>query len=115
MGAVDPRLIRAGRILLDMEQDEVAREAGFSVATLRRVEAGDAPEDTARRVVDALERAGVVFIEGGVRLRSAAEAADGGGDTSWMDEVLARADAIPDLDPSFTEASLYGDDGLPAA
>jgi transcriptional regulator with XRE-family HTH domain len=106
-----PDQLRAARALLGLEQRAVARDAGISVATLRRVEAGVAPDDTTRRVADALHRAGVRFISHGVQLRK--HAATAGDRAHRLDEILAQADAVPVIDPSVTEASLYGDDGLP--
>ena len=107
-----PEQLRAGRALLGLEQGLLAHNAGVSIATLRRVEAGTAPPATVRRVADALGRAGVRFIEHGVQLRdrSSALAKDR---QRRIDELLALADAIPDIDPNFNEDSLYGDDGLP--
>jgi predicted transcriptional regulator len=107
-----PGQLRAARALLGLEQGPVARDAGISVATLRRVEAGVAPDDTARRVAEALHRAGVRFIGHGVQLRKHGAVAPGDR-ARRLDEILAQADAIPIIDPSVTEGSLYGDDGLP--
>jgi predicted transcriptional regulator len=103
--------LRAGRALLGLDQAPVARDAGISIATLRRVEAGTAPPDTVQRVASVLSRAGIRFIDDGVQLACGKVAkADR---TRRIDEILSRADAIPVVDPSFTEDSLYGDDGLP--
>jgi len=107
-----PDQLRAARALLGLEQRAVARDAGISVATLRRVEAGVAPDDTARRVAEALHRAGVRFIAHGVQLRKHGAVAINER-SRRLDEILAQADSIPVIDPSVTEASLYGDDGLP--
>jgi transcriptional regulator with XRE-family HTH domain len=60
----DPSILRAARLLLSMSQEELARLAGVSVPTIRKIEGGD------RRVwlsnVDALKRAlenrGIVFL-----------------------------------------------------
>ena len=72
--------IRAARALLGMDQRELARRAGVSVVTVRRIEA----KQTADRVASAtlggvrevLEEAGAEFIQGGVRQRSARSAED---------------------------------------
>ncbi len=107
-----PDQLRAGRALLGLEQQPLAREAGVSVATLRRAETGSAPNDTMRRVAEALIQGGVQFVESGVQLRTPADVA-ASGRRRRIDELLAQADAIPVVDPTATEASLYGDDGLP--
>jgi transcriptional regulator with XRE-family HTH domain len=107
--------IKAARALLRLEQEELARRAGVSITTVRRLEASRGSElvagDTASAVVKALEEAGVEFIHHGVsltpkvqddealflRLRSIAER-------------FAAASAGPDF---LTDADLYGEDGLP--
>ena len=58
--------LRAARGLLGWSQSELAFRAGFSVPTVRRVEAGSGPRvsDEAReKLQQALEAAGVEFIE----------------------------------------------------
>jgi hypothetical protein len=96
--------------LLGLEQEPVAGDAGISIATLRRVGAGAAPPDTALRVAETLGRAGIRFIGDGVQLRTQVA---GASRARRIEAILARADAIPVIDPNFTEAGLYGDDGLP--
>jgi transcriptional regulator with XRE-family HTH domain len=69
--------LRAARGLLGWSQSELARRAGLSLPTVKRVEAGSGPRvsDSARtQLKQALESAGVVFIDEngggpGVRLR----------------------------------------------
>jgi transcriptional regulator with XRE-family HTH domain len=106
-----PAQLRAGRALLGLDQEPVARDAGISIATLRRVEAGTAPTDTARRVAETLGRAGIRFIENGVQRNATHSAVTSR--SRRIDEILARADAVPVIDPNITEDSLYGNDGLP--
>lgn len=107
--------IRAARALLGLEQRALAQTAGVSVATLRRVEAGAAPEETLRRVARALEAAGAEFIEGGVRRHAAPLSAEALEERRRrIREILAEVDAMPVLDPDFTEEWLYGPDGAPA-
>jgi DNA-binding XRE family transcriptional regulator len=72
--------IRAARALLGWSQAKLADEAGVSVITIKRMEAS--PEafrarfDIVMKVKAAVERAGVVFLEGndgfshGVQLRT---------------------------------------------
>jgi len=103
--------IRAGRALLGVDQATLAQGAGISVATLRRAEAGQAPSETIQRVAEVLEQAGVRFVHDGVKLRpTATETTER---KRRIEEILARFDAAPDIDPSFTEASLYDEHGLP--
>ena len=107
--------IKAARALLRLEQEELARRAGVSISTVRRLEAPSGAElvapDTTDTVVKTLQEAGVEFIHRGVtlkpmppegemlfgRLRSIAErAAAGHAGRDWL-----------------SDADLYGDDGLP--
>ena len=70
------RQLRAGRVLVGMEQQALATAAGISIGTVRRMEAGAGSirgqAETLRRVQRALETAGVAFTNGGepgVKLR----------------------------------------------
>jgi predicted transcriptional regulator len=57
--------IRAGRALLGWSQSELARQAGLSLPTIKRVEAGAGPRVSAEARIQikmALERGGVEFI-----------------------------------------------------
>lgn len=111
---ITPEQIKAARALLRMEQEELARRAGVSVTTIRRLEAaGDYPvaEDTQEEVRMALQEAGVEFILDGVRIRR--QGAD-------RDALFERLYALAEQSAAafagsthFTEADLYGDDGLP--
>ncbi|WP_428489482.1 helix-turn-helix domain-containing protein [Rhodopila sp.] len=70
---IKPEQIRAARALLRLEQSELARRAGLSVVTIRRVEGaegrGRAAAPTLASIHAALELAGVEFIPDGVRKR----------------------------------------------
>ena len=75
---VSIRQIKAARSLLSWSQEELASVARVSIPTVKRLEAVDGPlggrPDTGRKVLAALEAAGVHFIEEngggpGVRLR----------------------------------------------
>src|SRR5882757_5188576 len=81
--------IRAARALLRMEQDELARRAGISVTTIRRLEAPHGEEavaqNTAAEVQMALQEAGVEFIFDGVRLKRAP-----GGDALYQSYMGSR-------------------------
>jgi len=70
--------LRAARVLLGMEQIELAKRARVAIGTVRRMEGFDgqigARTDTLSKVQSALERAGVEFLNHdrpGVRLRAA--------------------------------------------
>jgi transcriptional regulator with XRE-family HTH domain len=113
---IKPEQIKAARALLRLEQEELARKAGVSVSTIRRLEASWGESlvagGTAGEVQRALEEAGVEFIHEGVCLRQKAHE---------NEKKLAALRAIAERSasqqaglPPFTEADLYGDDGLPA-
>jgi transcriptional regulator with XRE-family HTH domain len=106
--------IRAARALLRLEQEELARRAGVSISTIRRLEAPSGAElvagDTAAAVVKTLQEAGVEFIHQGVSLK--AKAPD--------EALLRRLRAIAERAATshvgrdwLSDADLYGDDGLP--
>jgi predicted transcriptional regulator len=61
--------IRAARSLLGLDQRQLAEAAGLSLPTIQRMEASDGQVrgnvDSLVKVVDALERAGVVMISEG--------------------------------------------------
>ena len=70
-----PKHIRSARIWLDWDQADLARESGVVAATISDIERGvsDTRIGTLTKVKEALERAGIEFIEGeapGVRLRT---------------------------------------------
>jgi predicted transcriptional regulator len=78
---VSIRQIKAARALLGWSQHDLARAAGVSIPTIKRLEALDGPlggrGETAEKIVGAIRSAGVEFInengEGlGVRLRKPA-------------------------------------------
>lgn len=106
--------IRAARALLRLDQAEVARRAGVSAVTVRRLEAGDAAvgQATVAGVAGVLEQAGVEFVDRGVRHRQQApEERD-----RLYRELRAIVEQHPYIaeDPPFTEADLYDENGLPA-
>jgi transcriptional regulator with XRE-family HTH domain len=76
-GLITIEQLRGARGLLGWSQTELARKAGLSLPTVKRVEAGTGPrvsEDARERLKTALESGGVEFIEEngggpGVRLR----------------------------------------------
>lgn len=56
-----PAQLRAARALLDMQQRELATQAGIALRTLVVIEQGGGAEASKGKVVDALHRAGVAF------------------------------------------------------
>ena len=106
------------RALLRMEQQELAERARISVATVRRLEAGEstvAPE-TVERVQTALEAAGAEFIERGVRHRPAPPARTDEEKEALYRDLMAIAEraASEVTNPGFSEDDLYDENGLPA-
>jgi transcriptional regulator with XRE-family HTH domain len=72
---VDARQIKAARSLLRWRQDQLARETGLALSTIRRLERSEgrieANFDTVQKIRQALEDAGIEFIGSpnlGVRL-----------------------------------------------
>lgn len=59
-------LIRAGRALLNLSQDELATKVGVSRSVIARMEKNEASVtlDSIDRVRIGLERAGVIFVKG---------------------------------------------------
>ncbi len=108
--------IKAARALLRMEQEELARRAGVSVTTIRRLEAasGEYPvaEATAGEVQMALQEAGIEFIHDGVRRIG------GKADPSLLGDLRAIAKESAQLQAAlpqqWTEDDLYDDRGMPA-
>jgi transcriptional regulator with XRE-family HTH domain len=106
--------IKAARALLRMEQDELARRAGVSVTTIRRLEAaGEAlvAGSTASEVQQVLQEAGVEFIQDGVCLKPRSQ--DSAALFEKLYAIAERSAAQQAALPPFTDADLYGDDGLP--
>ncbi|MFZ1108408.1 MAG: helix-turn-helix transcriptional regulator [Rhodomicrobium sp.] len=110
-----PEQIKAARALLRMDQDELARRAGVSVTTIRRLEAAKGEyavaEATAAGVRNALREAGVEFIHDGVRRAHREVDRDLVADLMKIAEESARL--LKDA-PPFTEDDLYDENGLPA-
>jgi transcriptional regulator with XRE-family HTH domain len=107
--------IKAARALLRMEQEELAKRAGVSVTTVRRLEAASGEytvaEATAGEVQMALQEAGVEFIHDGVRRIGLA--ADPGllADLHKIAKESAKAQAAL---PQWSEDDLYDSQGMPA-
>jgi len=113
---ITPEQIRAARALLRLEQDELARRAQVSVATVRRLEAAEGAGRVAPATLDgvraALEAAGAEFIPDGVRHRPGRPEA-----AALFEELraisLQSAAALAGHEP-MREADLYDEAGLPA-
>src|SRR3954471_16568003 len=63
---VDARQIKAARSFLRWRQDELARQTGLAISTIRRLERSEGPIeanfDTVQKISQALENAGIEFI-----------------------------------------------------
>lgn len=72
---LEPRIMRAARALLEWEQSDLAKAAGLSIATIRKIEQGRAPvrEATANEIKAAFDKAGLQLIldgpSGGIGVR----------------------------------------------
>jgi transcriptional regulator with XRE-family HTH domain len=106
--------IKAARALLRLEQEELARRAGVSISTIRRLEAPSGAElvagETAAGVVRTLQEAGVEFIHQGVSLKVRAR------DEALLARLRAIAERAAEASAGrewLSDADLYGDDGLP--
>ncbi len=109
--------IRAARALLRLEQGVVAQDAGFSIVTLRRLQEPSglskvAPA-TIERVHAVLERAGVEFVDRGVR-RRAPDAAEMAAVRRDIDDIVARAVALSAGRPLIQQLDLYDEIGVRA-
>lgn len=114
---ITPEQIRAARALLRLEQEELARRARVSVVTIRRLEAangtGRGAATTIEGVRRALEAAGAEFMEDGVRRRRERRH-DPEAKYRDLKAIAERSAAQLAGMPPFSEADLYGEDGLPA-
>lgn len=110
-----PEQIKAARALLRMEQEELAKRAGVSVTTVRRLESASdeypVADDTANNVQMALEEAGVEFIHDGVRLLPRETDPEL---TQELWEISKKSARLQAGLPQWTEADLYDEQGLPA-
>jgi transcriptional regulator with XRE-family HTH domain len=114
---ISPDQIRAARALLRLEQGQLAERAHVSVVTIRRIEAADGGARVATATLDevrqALERAGVEFIQGGVRRRPAVRP-DAETRYQQLRSISRRSGEQLRGHAMLTEADLYDEDGLPA-
>ena len=111
--------IRAARALLRLDQSGLARRAGVSVATLRRIERGAQKArfagQTVKSIQHALEAAGAEFIDNGVRCRRRRTPEEIEERVRKITEIARRsAKFIAENPGGYSEDDLYDEDGLPA-
>jgi len=110
-----PEQIKAARALLRMEQEELAKRAGVSVTTIRRLEAADreyaVAEETAEGVQNALQEAGVEFIHDGVCLK---QKEDAEALYRKLLEIAKESAKLQEGGDRFSDNDLYDENGLPA-
>jgi hypothetical protein len=112
---ITPEQIRAARALPRLDQTTLAREAGISVITLRRLEDRHGLSKVASATVDVvrrtLEDAGAEFIDRGVR-RSAPAPETIQSVKSDIDQIVARGAAILARHPPLSDDELYDENGI---
>jgi transcriptional regulator with XRE-family HTH domain len=112
---ITPEQIRAARALLRLDQAALASQAGISVVTLRRLEDQHGLSKVAPATVDVvrreLEKAGVEFIDRGVRRRAPAPEAMQA-IRADIDRIVARSAAMMAASPPLTDDELYDENGL---
>ena len=112
---ITPEQIRAARALLRIEQARLAKDAGISVVTLRRLEErhglSKVAPATVARVQQALEGAGVEFIDGGVRRSAPAPEALQAVKVD-IDAIVVRSVALMAEYPPLAHDELYDESGL---
>jgi DNA-binding transcriptional MerR regulator len=112
---ITPDQIRAARALLRLDQATVARNAGISVVTLRRLEdrggLGMVASTTVNDVRAVLEAAGAEFIDRGVRRKMESP--------EQIREIKAKIDRIVEQyqvlaanNPPLRDDELYDENGL---
>jgi transcriptional regulator with XRE-family HTH domain len=111
--------LRAARALLGLDQAELARRAGVSPATLRRVERDAAKLGASTRAVvsiqQALEAAGAEFIDNGVRCQRRRTSEEVAERVRKIMEIAHQSARLVGENPGgFSEDDLYDEDGLPA-
>src|SRR5205085_863390 len=108
--------IRAARALLRLDQTDLARRAGVSLATLRRVERSTeqarASGRAALAIQHALETAGAEFIDNGVRCRRRRTPEEIAERVRKITEIARRsAKLIAENPDGFSEEDLYDENG----
>jgi transcriptional regulator with XRE-family HTH domain len=112
---ITPEQIRAARALLRLDQARLARDAGISVITLRRLEDRNGLSKVAPMTVDvvrrALEKAGAEFIDQGVR-RGAPTPETIQSIKDDIDQIVARGSVLLAKHPPMTDDELYDENGI---
>jgi predicted transcriptional regulator len=112
---ITPEQVRAARALLRLDQAALARDAGISVITLRRLEDPHGLSKVAPTTVEvvrrALEKAGAEFIDRGVR-RSAPAPETVRSIKDDIGRIVARGAAILAKYPPLTDDDLYDENGI---
>ena len=112
---ITPEQIRAARALLRLDQAALARDAGISVITLRRLEDRHGLSKVAPATVEVvrrtLENAGAEFIDRGVR-RSVPSPATIQSIKDDIDQIVARGSAMLAKHPPLTDDELYDENGI---
>lgn len=112
---ITPEQVRAARALLRLDQATLARNAGISVVTLRRLEDQHGLSKVALTTVDAvrqvLEKAGAEFIDRGVR-RTPLSADEIEAIKQNVDRIVARHAIATANFPPLTDDELYDENGL---
>jgi transcriptional regulator with XRE-family HTH domain len=102
--------------MLMLDEEELARRAGISVAVVRLAEAAmpsaEVTEATLDQIRRALEEAGIEFIENGVRHRPR-RSRDRAQLFRDLRAIAERSAAQLAGQPVFSEADLYDENGLP--
>ena len=112
---ITPEQVRAARALLRLDQATLARTAGISVVTLRRLEdqhgLGKVAPTTVDTVRRTLEKAGAEFIDRGVRwpARSPEEIE---AIKQKIDRIVARTAIMMADFPPLTDDKLWDENGL---
>jgi transcriptional regulator with XRE-family HTH domain len=109
--------IRAARALLRLEQTDLARRSGVSASTIRRVERPDGIDDVAPETVgqvqQALEEAGVEFIQDGVRRVHRRSPEEREAVFQAIMKIARESAAELAGETLFTDDDLYDENGLP--
>ena len=112
---ITPEQIRAARALLRLDQNSVAKGAGISVVTLRRLEEQHGLSKVAPATVEqvrwTLERAGAEFIDRGVR-RGRPTFEEVQAIKQDIDRIVARGSALMAKYPPLSDDDLYDENGL---
>ena len=112
---ITPEQVRAARALLRLDQATLARNAGISVVTLRRLEDQHGLSKVALTTVDTvrqvLEKAGAEFIDRGVR-RAARSPEEIEAIKQKIDRIVARTAIMMADFPPLTDDELWDENGL---